>query len=831
VKVGGLSTPPRAVVETRAVRELMNLVSEATTDSPVRLIVQGEQGLGKHRSIEHALAKHPKAEELLVLHGTPDRFRAPYFPIEDLLRDLIDGHSRKAAFRQLFVDLSADLLQLVPFLGPVAGRIRDLYKIYDPDRLRNISSSSDMLFRLQNILMRVSNEAPTVVVFHEINLFDQSTLAALMYLARRDEPRCSYIFTLDPLGTPRDPQEAENILQMSRDLVHFQRFVRVRLMPFTTEETQWLIDVCIKPHALSTAQIRGLQEKCGGNPLFTWEYLNHLHAENFLRIVDGTWRLTGEYDRATLPQNIREVIEIRMKRLEPQLRKIIDIAAVIGSEFRYEPIAARLELDDIVTLESLRIIEQEHQLVSEARQTNVHRFTFEAIRDAVYEALGKILAAKHHEKLAEYYTAHPFGSDNDYLLYHHTLSAGHHQLAFEHLLKAAQSARSRLAHDEAARRFREARQLLHSIRPYSAIDETRLIVEEAQSLFDSGRFDDVISMVAAPLQLPADAEWRQALYILGMSQYLRRSPAAAIETFSRIGEEHLTLDVTFGAKVRLAKSATLFALGRWDDGRKEYMQAINLLAEPNLKVARCDAIKRINMFYIPELALPKLRQSLVTLALEDDLPLYWEITHNIGCNCLMMGDIDTAESHFLSALEYFRNVRSYRVAYPLSNLAIVQMARRNYTAAEEYCKAARQQPVGFFDQISVEIHLAIINMLRGAASPSIEELQRLRSVVVEAGEVILIEKVANNLAWAFLRAGYPEDARDVLKTKPLLAPDPWTDLELGRQERLFLDIEDDPARPRANERWYLDFLNSSGRSDAWKYREIDYDFSDVWFWE
>ena len=57
--------------------------------------------------------------------------------------------------------------------------------------------------------------------------------------------------------------------------------------------------------------------------------------------------------RAGLPEGVREVVTRRLARLPDAARRILAVAAVMGPEFELRPLAAVVELDEVVVLDAL----------------------------------------------------------------------------------------------------------------------------------------------------------------------------------------------------------------------------------------------------------------------------------------------------------------------------------------------------------------------------------------------------------------------------------------------------------------------------------------------
>src|ERR1019366_676651 len=77
-----------------------------------------------------------------------------------------------------------------------------------------------------------------------------------------------------------------------------------------------------------------------GNPFFVEELFRHLLDAGKLFEPSGTWRGGFEIAETEVPQGVRLILERRLDQLDPEHRKILGAAAVMGRVFAFEPLAA-----------------------------------------------------------------------------------------------------------------------------------------------------------------------------------------------------------------------------------------------------------------------------------------------------------------------------------------------------------------------------------------------------------------------------------------------------------------------------------------------------------
>ncbi len=818
-------------VRTEALQTVARNLSVATRDNPVRILLEGERGTGKLTAINYGLSLYSNQQELLVLRGGPDQFRSPFSPLAEAFSGLLERNARNDRLLRTAADVTADLMRLVPFFSTLGGKIRDLYNAVVPDRAYPLNQTSDLIFRIQKVVRSISRHSHLVLVFSDFHQFDSSTLSILSQLVRLDSHSCSFLFTFDPFSLPQDPaSDAPALLRFQSELLTGFDFVKVRFTSFSLEETGAFIDNQLGDGAATVQQVDSLYRRSGGNPLFLRELLSHLASEGHILDVSRRKVLADSYTEATLPESIKALIEARLARLSPELRSTIDFASVIGIEFRSQPLSEGLQLAQLLVLERLRRLERVHNLIQE--MANTHRFSLEAIRDAVYESLGNALAREHHLTLARYFAQHPEYPDVDYLLFFHFSRAGLRDEAIGHLIRSAEIARSQLSHEEAAHRFRLARELREITPGRSAASLALLTLEEAAARYDAGQFAESATMLRALKSSNRDTSISGRILLdLALSEYLLDRPREANLLLSELlSTASNGLDEKSMLRALLTKSSVLYALGSWDLARSTFLSCTRELPKhDDIRVA--DVLKRVNMFYLPELAEHFLFEAKERLARQKDNPLFWEIHHNIGTNYLLKGELALASEYLQEALRQFESMGTYRVSYPLNNAGLIALLEGDHDVARTIFNKITALPVPQFDRLSARCHAALLDCLEGNPEKAIPLLETLYEEARHLSEVILWDIIGHDLAWAYRLAGRFRESVELLKASPPIPKDLWSDFRIERRRRMKSEMEqaldckasDIGGNPHAPQ--------VSGRSDAWRFKLLEFEVNDLWFWE
>ena len=185
----------------------------------------------------------------------------------------------------------------------------------------------------------------------------------------------------------------------------------------------------VEKHDLPEEVRRRIVDAAGGNPLFVEQLVAMLVDEGHAALEDGVATWIGGPPanvRWTMPPSVSALLAARIDRLNDDERTIVGCAAVIGTVFYAEAIAAltgtplpevQQVLGQLVRKELLRAA------ATDLPGLSAYRFLHVLVRDAAYDGLAKASRAAWHERLADWLSA--LGSDAvpDEIVGHHLASA------------------------------------------------------------------------------------------------------------------------------------------------------------------------------------------------------------------------------------------------------------------------------------------------------------------------------------------------------------------------------------------------------------------------
>lgn len=553
------------------------------------LLVEGEPGAGKSSLVEAARGELGPDARWLQTRCVAYGASLPYRPLAELLRayagirldDLPEAASRLLA-TALAVDHQgirmpalARVLGVAPTVEDLAlaggdEAVREAARIdgLEPEALRR--SIHEAVARWLGGLAR---ETPLVVAIEDAHWLDSASADLLLDLAGRlGGTSVAVVVTArtDGLGASQRALDRAAEAGVAR--------ASIALGPLDPAEIGELARSELGGEAPSRL-VTALAERASGNPLFVVETLRTLRergslvrdADHGAGAGDGAdptgaaWRLTADWDPATVPPTIEGILGERIDRLPPATAFLLAQASVVGRRVRGPVLRAvadadglEARLDQLVETGFLdRVLDAGHELLV---------FHHALAQDVAYGRLLRRQRRDLHLQVADAVES-IYGSSDDVidLLARHLYLAGAGERAVDALAAAADRARRLFAHDEALASLERAEELARGAgasadrladvllaeaelldlrgdyeRAAARFGEVRAMTNrvaawtgEATIARRTGRYDDAFALLGAALEaLPADADRRPVLLersaTLGFAGHFEASAGAAL---------------------------------------------------------------------------------------------------------------------------------------------------------------------------------------------------------------------------------------------------------------------------------------------------------------
>ncbi len=306
--------------------------------------------------------------------------------------------------------------------------------------------------------------SPQIVVVDDLHRADEASLRLLAYLGETLWP-----VRLGMIVTYRNTEVAPASLaaRVIANLAHGQGGRLCELGGLSEQSVaQWLRAV-----GLGDTDAGDLHVRTGGNPLFISESI----------------RLSAEGSRPGTPlRSVGEVIRERLAPLPPGCQEALEVAAVLGRDFEYPPLAAALRVSPARAVAALDPAVSARLVSPDGARAGAYRFVHTLIREAVEEQLAPSRRARLHARVFTALRDTGWGQPAD--LAHHAVQGRPNiidEVAADAARSAAEAADRLLAWEDAATWW----QMAVTLDPGGQAD-TGLQMRLGRSLLLAGRVDE-----------------------------------------------------------------------------------------------------------------------------------------------------------------------------------------------------------------------------------------------------------------------------------------------------------------------------------------------------
>lgn len=341
--------------------------------------ITGESGIGKTR-LMHEFANAQRAQAFVLIGSAQQCDNAlPYQAISEALRSL---HDLPSLVAQIAPAWRQQVARLLPELATAQGASL-------PETADTAEARLHLLNALSQIILHLSEIQPVVLCLDDLHWADNATLDWLAYLGRRVLGSRTLV-----LATVLS-EESAVLFPLSHQLTRAGVLSHITLGALDVAEVRQLVQSMMGMAVPDEATIVRLHHTTGGNPFFLMEAVRAL-------IESDAWPplLTHHPPPATvdLPANVCQAVEMRLQRLTPLARQVLEASAVIGAHLRRDVLlltAGRSELEVVSAIEELLA----RRLLTE--QEAGYRFLHGMVRTVVYHGLSTGRCIVLHRRAAE----------------------------------------------------------------------------------------------------------------------------------------------------------------------------------------------------------------------------------------------------------------------------------------------------------------------------------------------------------------------------------------------------------------------------------------------
>jgi class 3 adenylate cyclase/tetratricopeptide (TPR) repeat protein len=437
-----------------SIATLMETFDKVQSGSGQVVGVVGEAGVGKSRILMELRSQLPQGE-FTYLEGRCLQYGGSiiYMPILDILRSFFEI---KEGDREIIIrdKMKEKALTLDEKLEGTLPSFQELFslKVEDEEyhKLEPQQKREKTFEAIRDLFIRGSQDRLLVLAIEDLQWVDKSSEEFLDYLIGwLANVRILLILVYRPEYTHQWGSKS-----------YYTKIGLDQLGPASCAE---LVQAMLEDGDVVPELRELILNRAAGNPLFMEEFTHTLLENGSIERKDKQYILSRQSSEIQVPDTIQGIISARMDRLEDNLKRIMQIASVIGKEFAFHILQTITGMRDelkfhLLNLQGLEFI-YEKSLFPELEYIFKHALTQEVAynslllkrRKEIHEKIGNAMEELYPERLEEFY---------EMLAYHYSKSENLEK-AYQYLKSAGEKASRNYSHMEALIFFKQAIDVLN----------------------------------------------------------------------------------------------------------------------------------------------------------------------------------------------------------------------------------------------------------------------------------------------------------------------------------------------------------------------------------
>jgi tetratricopeptide (TPR) repeat protein len=449
-------SPMRFVGRSSEEESLKKIYHKVRSGSGQVVELVGEAGMGKSRLLRQFRDTLPQGECTYV-EGRCYHYGEfmAYLPILDILRSYFDikeedqKHSIQKKMEDKISQLDGRLKSIfAPFQEILSLKVEDDgYLKMDPGQKKEKAFKA-----IRDLFVRVSQEKPLVLAFEDLHWIDKTSEEFLDYLIGwLENTRILLILLYRP--------------QYAHQWGGESYYTRIILEQLSTKASVELVEAILEGGDVVPEVKEFILSRAGGNCLFIEELTQSLLENGSIQRKEDQYVLIGTASDIQVPDTLQQIIATRINRVEESLKRIMQVASVIGSEFAFRILKYLMGTEEelrshVLDFEELTFHHEKHffpELEYVFKHALIQEVAYDSLLDKkrrqIHEKIGRAIEALYSDSLKEYY---------ELLAYHYVRSANTDK-ALEYLDLSNQKMAKVSAMEEAKAYFDSAMELLDTL--------------------------------------------------------------------------------------------------------------------------------------------------------------------------------------------------------------------------------------------------------------------------------------------------------------------------------------------------------------------------------
>ena len=460
--------------------------------------IYGEAGIGKSRLTLEAREEAARSggPEIRWLEGRALSYGSAlsFWTITQLIKEdlgLSDGDPEarmKVALRhraaELFAERAEETLPYLAHLLSVHSESAwsETLRQFDGETVKR-----QLLISIGEYFACLSKRQPVALVFEDMHWADPSSINALESLLPLTDRNPLMLLML--ARPEREAGSWQIRAKLQSDYAH--RYTEINLQPLPAEDGFQIIEHLLECADLPEEMLARMLERADGNPLYLEETARSLIEQGAVVREDGCWRVTTAILETAIPDTLQGLLLARIDRLDDDVRRTLQMAAVIGRSFLYRLLQAICQAEEQID-ENLTQLQRLDLVREKTRQPELeYIFKHSLTQEATYHSLLLERRREFHRQVAEALESMFAAQVEEFygLLAHHYDAAGMGEKAASYLLLAGDKARVENAFEEAGNHYSRAVELLQGMEDTERLADTWLkigLIHLAEFDFEAG---------------------------------------------------------------------------------------------------------------------------------------------------------------------------------------------------------------------------------------------------------------------------------------------------------------------------------------------------------
>jgi tetratricopeptide (TPR) repeat protein len=481
--------------------------------------------------------------------------------------------------------------EVLPYLATMLGLKMDSeteLPVNDPQLLQQ-----RIFLAMGEWVEALASRQPVVMVFEDLHWSDPSSVTLIEYLFSLT------VYNPLLLTCVTRPERVSNFWQIkthsSKDYTN--QFTELTLWPLTDEESRQLIKHLLKIEPMPQDLERLLLSRAEGNPLFLEEVLRSLIEDGTITHTNGHWEICRSVTDINIPNTLQGVLTARIDRLEESVKRVLQVAAVIGRVFPRFVLAPIINDEKLLAsaLEQLELADliEVHKREPEPEYIFKHVLTYETAYNSMLHQQRQMI----HRQIADFMATRYWllGEQFAPIVADHYDKSENWPRAMRYYQRAAEAAIQSFANKEAAKFYNRALEIAGIVGPEADRANLVSICEgRARILTRLGEpqaaVEDYQQMLTMAAEIGDNSAQMRALNGLGSLHASHHNFSEASEWFQRA----LAVARKIGDKQGIGETLNqlgsfYYSMGQLELSTKCYREAYEMSIELQSEVGRINA--------------------------------------------------------------------------------------------------------------------------------------------------------------------------------------------------------------------------------------------------